>query len=128
MYDHLYKILVVDDEMLVRWSIGEALKKIGFEVHCAGSIDEADSVLMKTECQLLITDLKLPSGDGFTVLEHAREVYPDCPCIIITSYGDDSTRQKAKDQLVDQFFDKPVNLPQIIWSATRLIRDRENSQ
>src|SRR5574340_1342286 len=63
------KILVVDDEQLVRWFLDRALRKSGHEVITASSISEAYEKLNKEKVDILFMDLKMPDGSGRELLD-----------------------------------------------------------
>ena len=63
------KILVVDDEQLVRWFLDRALKKNGHEVIAASNISEAYEKLNREKIDILFVDLRMPGGDGRELLE-----------------------------------------------------------
>jgi len=63
------KILVVDDEQLVRWFLDRALKKSGYEVITASNISEASEKLKREKIDILFMDLRMPDGNGRELLE-----------------------------------------------------------
>lgn len=79
------KILVVDDEQLVRWFLERALKKWGHSVSTASNIAEALQLLKKTDFEVLFTDLRMPEGNGTELIEKMREIPDKHPRIVICS-------------------------------------------
>jgi DNA-binding response OmpR family regulator len=65
------RVLLVDDEVDLTWLLGLELERAGFEVCCADSIETALAVHGATPCEVLVTDLHLPDGDG---VELARRI------------------------------------------------------
>ncbi len=63
------KILVVDDEQLVRWFLDRALKKSGHEVITASNISEAYEKLNREKVDILFMDLRMPDGNGRELVE-----------------------------------------------------------
>jgi len=63
------KILVVDDEQLVRWFLDRALKKSGHEVITASNISEAYEKLNREKVDILFMDLRMPDGNGRELIE-----------------------------------------------------------
>ena len=63
------KILVVDDEQLVRWFLDRALKKSGHEVITASNISEAYEKLAREKVDILFMDLRMPEGNGRELIE-----------------------------------------------------------
>ncbi|MBT7461712.1 MAG: sigma-54-dependent Fis family transcriptional regulator, partial [Waddliaceae bacterium] len=81
------KILVVDDEILIRSFLEETLSRKGFDVTTAEDGKEGISLLVKNSYDLIITDMKMPRATGMDVLRKAREVSPSTLVVIITAFG-----------------------------------------
>jgi two-component system response regulator AtoC len=122
-----YRILVVDDEPLVRWSISRALQQAGYETNAAASAEEGCEKLKDSHVDLVITDMKLPKMDGFSVISTAREADPNCLAIMMSAFGDESTRQKVEQFSIDTFIDKPIHLPELVSTVSRMIRQKHPS-
>ncbi|MDA8431390.1 MAG: response regulator [Nitrospiraceae bacterium] len=78
------KILVVDDEQLVRWFMDRALKKEGHEVITASNISEAGARLQSEEIDLLFIDLRMPEGNGTELIKNVCNL-PKVPKVIVCS-------------------------------------------
>lgn len=81
------KILVVDDEILVRDFLAEALRRKGFDVATAENGTKAIQQLKDTTFDLVITDMKMPDLTGIDVLKKAKELSPNTIVVIITAFG-----------------------------------------
>lgn len=81
------KILVVDDEKLVRDFIVETLKRKNYDVESADSGQKALSILKDRSFDLVITDMKMPDLTGIELLKKIKEIAPETLVIIITAYG-----------------------------------------
>jgi two-component system response regulator AtoC len=81
------KVLVVDDEELIRHFLKETLSRKQLEVTLAADGKEAFSALKHTSFDLLITDMKLPDTTGIEILKKAKELYPNIMVIVITAFG-----------------------------------------
>lgn len=81
------KILVVDDEILVRDFLAEALRRKGFDVATAENGTKAIQQLKDTTFDLVITDMKMPDLTGIDVLKKAKELSPSTVVVIITAFG-----------------------------------------
>jgi len=81
------RILVVDDEELVRWSFDQALTEQGYKVDLAANGEEALEKFNRRRFDLVILDIKLPGIDGIEVLKRIREVDKDALVIMITAHG-----------------------------------------
>ena len=89
------KILIVDDEELIRRFLAEALMRKNYEVETAGSAKEALASLKKQHYDLLITDMKMPDLSGIELLRRAKELSPQTLVIIMTAYGTIETAVEA---------------------------------
>lgn len=81
------KILIVDDEKLVRDFLVESLQRKKFDVWMAENGKTALNMLKETSFDLVITDLKMPDMSGLEVLKFAKERYPSILVIVITAFG-----------------------------------------
>jgi len=79
------KILVVDDEHLVRWSVCRFLEGEGFVALEASSGPEALQVMQNEDIWILITDLMMPDMDGVELIRRARVHNPDLTILVITA-------------------------------------------
>ena len=78
------KILVVDDEQLVRWFLDRALKKGGHEVVAAANITDAAAILSSESVDLLFVDIRMPAGNGTELIRKVR-TFTRQPKIIVCS-------------------------------------------
>lgn len=81
------KILVADDEYVMREGIKEALLDLGFDVTLAKDGGEALELLGRGSYAMVITDIKMPKASGMDVLKEARRRCPDIPVLMMTAYG-----------------------------------------
>lgn len=79
------KILVVDDEQLVRWFLERALKKWGHEVITAFNINDAMKRMENGEFDILFTDLRMPEGNGAILLDALSEIALNPPKVVVCS-------------------------------------------
>jgi len=82
-----HKILVVDDEDLIRWSIRQKLTKWGYSSVEADSLDSAQHAFDRDPSDLILLDVRLPDGSGLDFLRTVRERSPDTIVIMMTAYG-----------------------------------------
>lgn len=81
------KVLVVDDEPLMRSFTAETLKRMGKEVATAANGQEATLRLQQEPFDLVVTDRKMPIKDGLEVLKTAKSLHPHCFVIMMTAFG-----------------------------------------
>jgi len=82
-------VLLVDDEPLIRWSLGEAIREAGFGVRMAASGADAQEALAALESQRLIVllDLRLPDVVDLSLLETLRSRRPDAPVLVLSAWA-----------------------------------------
>jgi two-component system response regulator AtoC len=81
------KILLVDDEPLMRLSMVDGLETIGHDVEAAATGTEGIEAVRHRPFDLVITDLRLPGADGLTVLKATKERSPQTEVVVITAHG-----------------------------------------
>jgi len=112
-----FRILVVDDELVVRDSLKEWLEVEGYCVEMAASGPEALEILSNTPTQLMLADIKMPGMDGVELLQRARADHPDLAVLMMTAYATVETAVEAMkigalDYLIKPF-DPEVMLPKV---------------
>jgi CheY-like chemotaxis protein len=81
------RILIVDDELIMRESLRGWLERDGYEVAAAASGEEALDMLKKTRFDILLVDIKMEGISGLEVLRQVKEGDPDVAVVMITAYG-----------------------------------------
>lgn len=109
----LRKVLIVDDEFLIRWSLGEALSREGFEVVSVEDGKKAMEAAKGQHFDFVITDLIMPEMEGWEVLERMRQKEPPPRIIIITAHGDKETERLATEKGAWAYVEKPFVIDQI---------------
>jgi two-component system, NtrC family, response regulator PilR len=89
------KILVVDDEPSMREMLGIMLRKEGYQIVLAESRAVAANVLAKSPVDMVITDLRLPDGDGIEILRHVKAQSPETAVVVMTAFGTTQTAVAA---------------------------------
>ncbi len=108
------RILIVDDEELLRLWLGEQLRGSGFEVFLAGSRGEALRLAGAEAPAVVLLDLKLPDTRGLEALEQLRKLDREMPIIIMTAYGEIETAVAAVKAGAYQFLQKPLSFEQLL--------------
>jgi DNA-binding NtrC family response regulator len=103
------KILIVDDEELVRDFITEVLIRMGYAPLAAPTGEKGIEYLQKGEYDLVITDFKMPGISGNDVLKKAVELWPDCRVIMITAFGTIDHAVEAMKLGAHDYITKPIS-------------------
>jgi DNA-binding NtrC family response regulator len=101
------KVLVADDEFLIRWSLSEALSKEGYDVKVVEDGNKAVETMKSEFYDFVITDLMMPELNGWEVLERVRETCPKTRVIIVTAHGAKDTETAAKERGACGYIEKP---------------------
>ncbi|MCC6350785.1 MAG: sigma-54-dependent Fis family transcriptional regulator [Candidatus Eisenbacteria bacterium] len=110
-------VLVVDDELLIRKSLGKVLRARGYAVEVASTGAEGLEKVGEVRPQVMILDMRLPDTDGLSVLRRARQLDPLLQIIIITAYGDVQTAVDAMKHGACDFVRKPYELEDIVLAV-----------
>jgi len=123
------RILVVDDEKLIRWSLRKNLVREGYEILEAIDGQQAVEMLEVDGADLILLDIRMPQKSGLEVLAHAVEHYPEIPVVLMTAFSSvegavDAIKQGAYDYLVKPFnHDEVLILVRKALQTTRLRRE-----
>jgi DNA-binding NtrC family response regulator len=122
------KILVTEDDPLIRSSLRRFFEKSGHAVLEAGNVAEAREVLRGSRPDAAVFDYQLPDGDGLALLEALRNVDPSVPAVMLTAHGSIDLAVRAMKEGAEQFFTKPVELPTLLLVLQRAVENRRNRQ
>jgi two-component system response regulator PilR (NtrC family) len=106
-------ILVVDDEPSMREMLGIMLRREGFEVLLAENRAMAAAVLARGPVDMLITDVKLPDGDGIEILRHVKAVMSETVVIVMTAFGSTQTAIAALKLGAQDYLIKPFDIEEL---------------
>jgi len=101
------KILVVDDEAIIRESLRDWLSDVGHQVLTAENGSQALEIIEKERPGIVIADLVMPGMDGIELLKKAKEIFPRIEVIIITAYGSIPTAINAMREGAYDYIEKP---------------------
>lgn len=108
MNTKIKKILVADDDDLVRKLLNEFLNSFGYDVHCVSDGEEAMMAIEKDRYSLLITDYEMPRINGIELTKKARNLMPSMPIIGIS--GLHTCRKEFLTAGATIFMEKPITL------------------
>jgi signal transduction histidine kinase len=124
MKEEKTKILVVDDEKVVREGCHRVLTGRGYDVLTAENGQVAMDLLGKDAVDIILLDLKMPVMSGEEVLEKTRARYPEIPVIIITGHGTVDTAVECMKQGAYDFITKPFQVDQFLLTINRAAEKR----
>src|ERR1041385_5041283 len=119
------RILVVDDEKIIRESMSFILKKEGFSVNEAINGKEAYEKLLNESYDLIITDLEMPEMKGIELLDKAMHINPQTLVVIITAYGSLETAIAALRKGASDYILKPIEFDELLVKIRRLLDHRK---
>ena len=112
------RILVVDDDAVVRRMLSDTLGRAGYVVVTASSSSEALRFVADEEPVLAIVDLVLPDGDGIELLGQLRASWPALPALVVTGYVEPRSIVEAMRRGAHDYLAKPLD-PDVLLSACR---------
>jgi DNA-binding NtrC family response regulator len=115
------KILVVEDEDILRISIGDDLKEEGFEVSLSKSPLLALDLLEKEEFEVALVDYKMPEMNGIELLKKVNQKQPECAVIIMTAFGTIQTAVEAIKLGAYDYITKPFSNEELILTIKRIV-------
>ena len=122
-----FRILVVDDELVVRDSLKEWLQDEGFKVDMAESGSEALEKLHKEAYHLMLLDIKMPGMDGVEVLKRAKESQPELSVVMMTAYATVETAVEAMKIGALEYLMKPFDPDSLVPLIVQLYQKIEGT-
>ena len=121
------RILVVDDEKIIRESMSFILKKEGFSVMEASNGKEAFQLLTEDTFDLIITDIEMPEMKGIDLLDKAMHISPQTSVMVITAYGSVETAISALRKGASDYILKPIDFDDLLLRIHRLLNYKKMS-
>src|SRR4030066_743816 len=119
------KILVVDDEDIIRESLSFILRKEKYEVEEATNGKIAFEMLKESSYDLVITDLEMPEMKGIELLDEIKKINLQTNTIVITAYGSMETAIAALRSGASDYILKPVEFDELLIKVKRLFEIKE---
>jgi signal transduction histidine kinase len=126
--DETIKVLVVDDEKVVRDGCSRVLTGKGFQVLTTENGQQAMDTLAQESVDMILLDLKMPVMSGEEVLEKTSTQYPDIPVIIITGHGTIDTAVECMKRGAYDFITKPFQIDEFLLTINRAADKRRLEQ
>ncbi len=118
------RILVVDDEYLIRWSLQQNLVEHGYEVLLAASAEEGLVLMDREEPNLVLLDIQLPGMSGMDLLLSIKETRPGCAVVMITATSDLSVAVQAMKDGAFDYLPKPFNLDEVRLTVDKVLENK----
>jgi DNA-binding NtrC family response regulator len=122
------KILIVDDELIMRESLAGWLERDGHDVQTASSGEEALDLLEKVRFDILLVDIKMEGISGLEVLQHVKDVDPDIAVIMITAYGSIPTAIEAMKNGAFDYMLKPFDPSELGVLIEKIINHQQQAR
>lgn len=115
------RVLVAEDEELLRWSIGRHLERHGFVVDAVGDGAAALESLASRPYDVVVTDLALGGADGLAIAAEARSLRAEAQVVVITGQSSKDSILKALRQGVADYIEKPFDLDLLLLTVERAL-------
>jgi DNA-binding NtrC family response regulator len=113
-------VLLIDDEPLMRLSMTDALRAVGYDVRAAATGQEGMDLLSQAIFDIVITDFRLPGADGLQLLQACKQRSPRTEVIVITAHGSVETAVEAMKRGAYDFITKPFAMDELLLIVDRL--------
>ena len=115
------RILVVDDEKLIRWSVAERLQRDGYEVVSAESGEQALEAVGAAPPDVMLLDVKLPGIDGVVTLQRALALHPEVAVLMMSAHSTVDVAVEAMKHGAIDFLVKPFQLNALVAAVERAL-------
>ena len=116
-------ILIVDDEIAIRESMGEYIEAAGFKTSTAESADQALAKLDAESIDVVITDIMLPGMNGLELTDKIKNT-SDIDVIVMTGYSGEYSYEEAISKGASDFVFKPVRFEELLLRLRRVLKER----
>jgi DNA-binding NtrC family response regulator len=115
------RILIVDDDKTIRWSLTTRLKEEGYDIDEAADAKTARNALSANQYDLLLLDYRLPDGNGFDVLKHAKTIDPSQLAIFMTTFATVKNATESMRLGAYDYIDKPFDLDELVLTIEKAL-------
>lgn len=118
------RILIIDDEPAICWSLKERLVDQKHDVQIAASMERAKSILDQFSPDVMVLDIRLPGQDGLSAIPELRVRCPATPIIVMTAFGDLQTVVQAMNRGAFEYLVKPFELSEFLSVVERALQPK----
>ena len=116
-------VWIVDDDRSIRWVFEKALARENILFKSFSSAQEALALLESEQPQVVVSDIRMPGGSGFDLLDRLKARYPDLPVIIMTAYSDLESAVSAFQGGAYEYLPKPFDVDHAIELVRRAMEE-----
>ena len=120
-------VLVVDDEPGIRMALEANFLRNGWRVETASGVEMALGALSRDEFNLVVSDIRMPDGDGAEVMREVRKLSPRTAVILLTAYGSVPDAVEAMRGGAFDYMTKPISFEQLEATAGRVMRRAQHA-
>lgn len=118
------QILVVDDDITVRYLMNEFMELLGYSSHMAENGEDAVAYLGAHSVDIVITDIIMPGMDGLELTRHIKQTHPQIEVIVMTGFAGDYSYEEVIRLGAADFVFKPVRFEELKLRLERVLRER----
>jgi len=119
------RILIVDDEPAIGWSLQEMLTDAGHTAEVAGSVEEGLEAAARLPPDAMLLDVRLPGRDGLSAVPDFRRLAPSAAIVVMTAFGDLETAVRAVGAGAADYLVKPFDLDRVARVVTTAIAAKQ---
>ncbi len=121
-------VLIVDDEAGIRTALRVNFSRNGWDVETASGVRDAARLLENKPFQLIVSDMRMPDGDGLEVMRSARRIAPGTAVILLTAFGTVPDAVEAMRSGAFDYLTKPISFDQLEEAAARVMTPTDGRQ
>jgi DNA-binding NtrC family response regulator len=118
------RILIIDDEPAIGWSLREMLADEGHSVELAGNVEAGLEACGRFAPDAMLLDVRLPGRDGLSALPELRSLMPEAPIVVMTAFGDLDTAVRAVNAGAFDYLVKPFDLERVARTVSHALAER----
>jgi DNA-binding NtrC family response regulator len=115
-------VLVVEDDVLVRWVLNDVLRTFNHDVRLAETAAAGVAAFRRERPDAVILDIMLPDASGTVVLDHMRKLRPEVPVVLMSGHGDEAFAQEARSHGAFDYLAKPFSLDRFAEVLTAALK------